>query len=525
MRGRTRLAHVARGMGAAVVLAAGLLMQPASAWAQSTVRVNIAADPAMIDPVTYSELVAHDVMGPLYEGFTSTAADGTAVPALALSWTGSADGKVLTFRLRPEVHFHSGRIFGAKDVKYTFEALLCPGSKGGLNAPLLANVTGAKDFAAGKATEIAGVKVIDPLTVEVDFDKPDVLFPIYPFQFMDAGIVAEQGPDWMTKVSAGTGPFKFVTWKRGVEVDEAANPAYWGGAPKIDGIRFVIVPSGDTAVSMYDAGELDFVVVPENAYHRVLDDPRYSAGLIKVPKAQINYLGMNQALYAPFRDARVREAISLVINRDAMIRGLYNGAAVPLNGQVTPGVAGYSNDLPPLAYDPDRARKLLADAGFPDGKGLPPLQITSTAPNKDLITYLSSQFNKVLGMQVAVNVVERATHIKAMNAGEVAFFPWGWTADYPDAATFLQEVWYSASPYNRSRWKNPEYDRLIEQAMTQTVPEQRYALYHQAEHLLMADWATAPLPITTYVALRHANVHGLTMTPFGFSSFQPVTLH
>ena len=154
---------------------------------------------------------------------------------------------------------------------------------------------------------------------------------------------------------------------------EDANPAYWGGSPKIDGIRFVIVPSGDTAVSMYDAGELDFVVVPENAYRRVLDDPRYGAELIKVPKAQINYLGMNQALYAPFRDARVREAISLVINRDAMISGLYNGAAVPLNGQVTPGVAGYSNDLPPLAYDPDRARKLLADAGFPDGKGLPPL--------------------------------------------------------------------------------------------------------------------------------------------------------
>jgi oligopeptide transport system substrate-binding protein len=500
------------------------LVAPSAAQAEKVLRVNIIADPAMIDPVTYSELVAGDVMKPMYEGFTRTRDDGSSEPALATSWAFSSDNKVLTFKLRDGVTFHSGRPFGAKDVKYTFEALLRPGSKGGLNAPPLATIAGAKEFMDGKAQEISGIRVVDPLTVEITFARPDVLFPIYPFQFMDSGIVDELGPDWMTKASAGTGPYKFVKWTRGVDVVEARNPSYWGGAPAIDGIRFLIVPSGDTALSMYDAGELDFVEVPESSFRRVLADDRYAKELIKVPKAQINYLGMNQALYAPFRDIRVRQAISLSIDRAAMIKGLYNGAAIPLNGQVTPGIAGYHGDLPSLGYDPARAKQLMAEAGYPDGKGLPPVQITSTAPFKDAITYLAGQFKRVLGMDVAVNVVERATHIRAMNAGEEAFFPWGWTADYPDAMTFLGAVWMSDSPYNRSRYKNADFDRIMSQAQMTGDAAARYALYWQAEKLLMADWATAPLPITTYVALRKPNVHGLTETPFGFSSFQLMTM-
>ncbi len=492
--------------------------------AEKILRVNIVADPAMIDPITNSELVAGDLMRPMYEGFTRTLPDGSVEPALATSWTTSPDGKTITFKLRPGVKFHSGRPFTAADVKYTFEEILRPGSRGGLAAPLLGNVVGAKELAAGQAMSMPGLRIIDPLTLEVDFTKPDVLFPIYPFQIMDKGIVAEQGADWMTKVSAGTGPYKFVEWKRGVDVAEARNPDYWGGAPAIDGIRFLVVPSGDTALSMYEAGELDFVNVPENSYRRVLSDDRYASQILKSPRAQMRYLGMNQALYAPFRDIRVRQAISLSMDRAAMIKGLYNGAAAPLNGQVTPGVGGYGASLPPLAYDPEKARKLLAEAGFPEGKGMPPVEITCTAPFKDELTYYANQLKRVLGMDVQVKVAERATFIKGMNAGEIAFFPWGWTADYPDALTFLGDGYYSTSPYNRSRWKNAAFDKLIDEARTDGNAAHRYELYHQAEKILMDDWATAPLPITTYIALRKPNVHNLTVTPFGFSSFQPVTM-
>lgn len=512
----------AAGLAFAVAAALGLASGPALA---KSLRVNVPGDPAMIDPITYSEITAGRIMDNIYEGFTDKTADGKIIPALATSWEGLADGKGFRFNLRKGVVFHSGRPFTAKDVKYTFEALLTPGSKAGLTAGYLNNIVGAPEMKAGTAKELAGVTIVDDNTLEVRFTKLDVLFPIYPFQFMDSGIVAELGQDWMQKASAGTGAFKFKQWKRGVEVEIEANPKYWGGAPKIDGVRFMVAPNPDTALSQYDAGELDFLDVQEAIFRRVLRDERYKTEMQKVPRAQSRYLGMNQNLYAPFKDKRVREAVSLALNRDAMIRGLYDGAAFPLNGVSTPGVAGYDpNLLPALKFDPERAKKLLAEAGFPDGKGMPPIDISCTAPFKDEITYYANQLNRVLGMQVNVAVVERATFIKSMNAGEVAFFPWGWTAGYPDALYYLAQMWHGSSPYNRPRWKNADYDKVIDEAQGTIDDKARFALYHKAEKILMDDWGTAPLPLTATIGLSKPNVTGAEVTPFGFAPFKDVVI-
>jgi oligopeptide transport system substrate-binding protein len=489
-----------------------------------TFRINIVADPAQMDPITYSELISGRIMRNMYEGFTATTDDGRNIPALAVRWEPLANGPGFRFFLRKGVLFHSGRTFTAKDVKYTFAELLRPGSKGGLNASYLTGVVGAKDFANGTAKTLAGITIVDDYTIDIALTKPDVLFPIYPFYFMDSGIVAEQGPDWMTKVSAGTGPYAFKAWHRSVSVELAANKNYWGGAPKIDGVTFLIVPNADTALSQYDAGELDFVDVYASAIRRVLRDDRYANQLIRVPRAQSTYLAMNQNLYAPFKDKRVRQAVSLAMDRAGMIRGLYGGAAFQLNGVVTPGVPGFNPDLPVLAYNPDEAKKLMAAAGYPDGKGLPPIEISSTEAYKDELTYYANQFQRVLGMPVSVKVVERATFIRAMNAGEVAFFPWGWTADYPDAADYLSLMWYSSSPYNRGRWHNAEYDTVIDKAMTVPDDAARFLLYHQAEKILMDDWAIAPTPMTASVALRRPNVHNVTLTPFGFSLFDKIEI-
>jgi oligopeptide transport system substrate-binding protein len=509
------------------LLALGLLMAlavvPAATLAK-TFRVNVVGDPAQMDPITTSELVSGRILRNMYEGFTATTDDGRNVPALAVRWEPLGGQLGFRFFLRAGVTFHSGRPFTARDVKYTFEELLRPGGRGGINASYLGNVVGAKAFKDGTAKELSGVTIVDDHTIDVAFTKPDVLFPIYPFYFMDSGIVAEQGPDWMTKVSAGTGPFKFKQWTRSVSVDLVANQAYWGGVPSIDGVSFLIVPNADTALSQYDAGELDFVDVYALAIRRVLRDDRYAKELIRVPRAQSTYLAMNQNLYAPFKDIRVREAISLAIDRKGMMRGLYGGAAFMLNGVVTPGVPGFDPNLPELQYDPARARTLMAEAGFPDGKGLLPIEISSTEAYKDELTYYADQFQRVLGLPVTVKLVERATFIHAVNAGEVAFFPWGWTVDYPDAADYLSLMWYSTSPYNRGRWKNAAYDKVIDEALSVADDNRRFALYHQAEKILLDDWAIAPTPITAAVALRKPNVRNVTLTPFGFSDFNRIVI-
>ena len=487
-------------------------------------RTNINADPAMVDPITYSELIAGDVMANVYEGFVALDAEGNVVPALAESWTAHDDGLGFQFKLRPGVKFHSGRDFGAKDVKYTFEQLLIPGNRGGLNARYLNNIVGSKAVKDGETTDLEGVKVVDDHTLDVRFSSPDVLFPIYPFFFMDSGIVDELGDDWATKASAGTGPFSFKEWNIGRNVALEAFPDYWGGAPAIDGVQFLIVPSGDTAVSMYEAGELDLVYADSPTIRRILKDPQFEPDIIKSPAAQIRYLGMNQNLYEPFKDIRVREAVCIGFDRNAMIDGLYQGAAFPLYGQVTPGVAGYNPNLKEIPYDPERAKALLAEAGYPNGEGMPPIKVTSTEPNKNDITYFASQFKEVLGIPVEVEVVERGTHIKRMNAGEVPFFPWGWSAGYPDALYFLSQVWYGPSTYNRSRWQNDDFDALIEKAQGTADEQERYKMYNQAEEILINDWGTCPTTVRMQVALAKPNVEGVALTPFRFLPFGDVKI-
>ena len=505
---------------AALAIAAAL----GGAASAADLRTNIVADPAMVDPITYSELIAGDIMGNVYEAFTGLDAGGNVEPRLATSWE-PLDGNLgFRFHLREGVKFHSGRDFGAKDVKYTLTQLLTPGMKGGLNAEYLDIIVGADKVKDGSSTDLAGVTVVDDHTVEIAFTQPDVLFPIYPIYMMDSGIVDEQGADWATKASAGTGPFSFVAWKLGQEVDLAAFADYWGGAPKIDGVKFLVVPDDNTAMSMYEAGELDVLYAGEKLNRRILTDAALAPETKKAAAAQIRFLGMNQNLYEPFKDIRVREAVCLSIDKAAMIEGLYSGAALPLNGQVTEGVAGFDPSIQPIPYDPEKAKALLAEAGYPDGKGLPPIKLTTTEPNKNEHLYYASQFQEVLGMPVEVEIVERATHIKSMNAGEVPFFAWGWSAGYPDALYFLSQVWYGPSPYNRSRWQNADFDKIIEEAFKTVDNEARYKLYHAAEKVLLDDYGTCPLTVRMQLALVKPNVKGVTLSAFRLLPFGDATI-
>ncbi|MCB1493078.1 MAG: ABC transporter substrate-binding protein [Rhodobiaceae bacterium] len=516
-----RMNAVLSTLGAAA-LALTIASGPAGA---ADLRINIPADPAMVDPITFSELIAGDVLQNVYEGFVGLDGEGNIIPALAESWEAHPDNLGFTFHLRQGVKFHSGRPFTAKDVKYTFEELMRPGNKAGLGADYLEAVVGVDAFKDGSATEISGIKVMDDHTVDVTFTKPDVLFPIYPFMFMDSGIVEELGPEWYLKASAGTGPFKFVAWNRGQDVKLAANADYWRGAPTIDGVDFLIVPSGDTAISMYEAGELDAVYADPATVRRILKDPQFEGQTLDSPAAQMQYLGMNGTVYPPFADKRVRHAVCIAIDRDAMVKGLYENAAYPGLGIIPPGVAGFDPNRAPIKYDPEAAKALMAEAGFPNGEGLPPVKITSTEPNKNDLAYYASQLNKVLGMPIEIEVVERGNFIKSMNAGEVAFFPWGWSADYKDALTFLNPMWHTGSKFNRPRWSNADYDALVDKALQTPDEKARVELYKQAEDVAREDWGPCPTTVRKQIVLKKPNVEGLTLTPFRLLPFNTVTIN
>ncbi len=517
---------ISRKLARSLILATTIALGVTTAAQARDLRININADPEMIDPVTFSALIAGDVLRNVYQNFTQVDENGNVLPALALKWTASPNNLTWRFELRPNVKFHTGRSFGAKDVKASFEALLAPGSKAGLQLQYLQRIVGAKEVQDGKTKELAGVKIVSPLVIEVNFTAPDVLFPIYPFMFFDTQVIADKGPNWFMQGSAGTGPFQFVSWQRGQSVYLKAFKDYWGGAPKIDGVRFVIVPSEETAVTMYEAGELD-VLMPNSTdvARRIMRDEKLKAQAKTVSAAQINYLGMNQNLYAPFKDKRVREAFCISIDRDAMTRGLFGGLAKPLYGQITAGIPGYNPDVKKIAYDPERAKKLMAEAGYPNGQGMPPLKIANLAPFRNEIAYYADQWKQVLGVQVDLDIKERATFLRGLNAGETPFFSWGWTADYPDALYFLSQVWYSKSPFNRARYSNPGFDALIDRATITPDNQTRYKQYAAAESLLLDDWGTCGIFVRTAVLVVKPNVKGVVLAPMRVRPFDKVTIN
>ncbi len=480
-------------------------------------RVNIPMDPPHVSPIPYQENVSFRVLSDIYEGFVSSTPEGGNVPALATSWAALDGGKHgFRFKLRPNVTFHTGRPFTAKEVKATFELVLDPKWKGGNNVQFLQTVIGAAEIKAGTRSDLPGVRVIDDLTVEVEFTQPNVVFPYIPIQFFDTTPAKELGADWVDKGSAGTGPFKTVSWTRGVKVETEAHAGYWGGTPKLKGIRFLVVPNADTVFNQYDAGELDVVDLQESMFDKVMRDPRYKAEMVQGNRAAVWWMGMNQNLYAPFKDKRVREAVSLAINRDGIINGMFRGAAFSMPGFVPPGIGGYTPNLPKLEYNPTRAKQLMAEAGFPDGKGLPPIAITGWPEIKDLVTYYAGQMKTVLGMPITPDIIERVTWIKSVNAGEVAFFPSRWTGSYNDPSVYLDDIWHSKSGVNRAKWKNDAYDALMEKARATSDAAARLKIFEEAEKIVTSDWAGFSLPVPYTAGLKKPNVKNVTTHPVGF---------
>lgn len=470
-----------------------------------TIELAVDGSPAGLDPHIVTAFNSVQVVsGTIYESLTMIDKDLRTVPGLAESWQISADNLTYTFRLRSGVTFHDGKPAEAADVVASLKRVM----SSAIASPL-----------ASRLASVADATAPDARTVVVTLKEPTapLLTALASIAVVPRGFEADK--DGLQRAPMGTGPFKFKEWRRGAFVEIDANKDYWGNKAKIDAVRFLVIPNGDTALAQYEAGELDVLDVQESTIRRVMRDTSKDKERQVVPRAQSRFLAMNPLVYAPFKDKRVREAISLTINRDGMIRGFYDNAAFQLHGITTPGVAGYFNDLPKPKYDPEAAKKLLAEAGFPGGKGLPPIDISSTAVFKDELTYYANELNRTLGMQVNVNVVERATFIRAMNAGEVAFFPWGWTSGYPDAMYYLEQMWHSKSPYNRGRWFNAKYDALIDEATATVDDAKRFQLYRQAEMVYIEDFGAAPLPMVASIALVKPNVTGARATPFGFDRF------
>jgi oligopeptide transport system substrate-binding protein len=507
---------------AAVILLAAV--SPGAAQAQSAFRSALVGEPPHIDPQRMADFGSYTVASQIYTTLTILDDKLQIVPYAAEKWTVSRDGLTWTFKLRDNLVFHNGRKADASDVKYSLTRLASPDSRSPSSFLLLSDVVGFEAVNKQGEKELSGVRVVDPLTVEIRLQSPPKGDLATRLSHISTAIIAKEaveagGPNWAETHAVGTGPWKLKEWAHRSRVVYEAFPQFFEGKPKVDRLEMPIVQEPATQLAMYQNGELDVVLVPLGDYPRLKADPRWGKEMKVWDRTQVQFLALNPRVYAPFKDVRVRQAFAHAMDRQKVISQVFHGLYTPAGGMLPPGIPGYDAQLKGLPYDPARAKQLLAEAGFPDGKGLPPLTMTVNPVTGDyrmMAEPIAAMLKDTLGVSIEVQLQEFASFTAAMNRRDaLPSFMTGWSASTLDAGYF-HELWlYSKSPLNRVNYESAAFDRLVEQANGAPDRARRIAFIKQADELITKDVPLIPVMYTRFVYLVSPRVKGLEPVPLG----------
>ncbi len=339
-------------------------------------RRPLGHDPATLDPARIKDIYSLSVSQQIFDGLVEFDQTLAIVPALAQFWKASRDGLTWTFMLRKGVQFHHGREVTADDVVYSFTRILDPRTRSGA-ADLFTSIKGAREFREGRAPSVAGLNALDRHTVQVVLADASVPFvsvlAVGHAKIVPKELVEREGDGFGLK-PVGTGPFRFLRWQTGKEIVLAANPAYFGGPPQLGQVVYRIF-LGEQFDAMYDEfrrGNLEDSPLPLRDYRRAITAPGQQ--YIRRPMISLRFYGFNTRI-KPLDDRRVRQALNFAINREALLQDVHLGRYTLARGILPPGTQGFNPKLGGYGYDPERARELLARAGYPGGRGLPPIPV------------------------------------------------------------------------------------------------------------------------------------------------------
>ena len=469
-------------------------------------KYALTAEPTTLDPATVRDGVTIDLLQSLYEGLVGWNDKNQVAPLAAKELPKiSADGKVYTFTLRDGAKFHNGRQITAEDVKYSLTRALDKRLASPVAMNYLDDIVGAKDLNDGKTAELAGVKVIDPKTVQITLVGPRAYFLgkltygtgyILPKEEVEKGDKNEAGVYLITEKNAiGSGPFKLKEYRRQDRVILDANPDYWAGKPKLTSIERPIILDSKTARNLYDSGELDYITLEKGDYELDKDKPELKDQIKFWDRASTFYIGMNQTNYAPFKDKRVRQAIAHAIDKETIVKNVLAGVNQTAQGVVPKGLFSYDETFRGLSYDVNQSKKLLADAGFPDGKGLPPLVLYFREQQPDLrktAEVVKEQLGAI-GVPVTLNEMEWGAYLRLNEQKKMDLFHMRWGADYLDPQNFLSILLTTKGTENYTGYSNPQYDALCARADAESDIAKRTELYREAEKIVVDDAPWVPL--------------------------------
>ncbi len=496
-----------------------------------------ANEPKGLDPHSVSGVPEANILRALFEGLIADdpQSDAAIPGGAALEVTPDATATVWTAKLRPNGKWSDGMPVTAQDFAFSYERLLTP-ELGAKYSEMLYFLKGAEDFNKGKTTDFStvGVEVIDDETLRLTLRGPTPYFrqiikhytwtAVPRHVVLKHGKIGQRGNPWARSENiVGNGPYKLKSWRRTDHIEVERNPFYWDAANvTLNGVRFLPITNLYTEARMFRDGQLH---VTYGATPEVVDLMKKE---LPEKLRQEPYVGT--AFYRcntrrkPLDDVRVRQALSFAVDRQAICDNVFRGYKPAY--AMTPPMGNY--DPPHLAgFDKEKARRLLAEAGYPGGKGFPRLKvlIASRETAATLAQAVQAMFRETLGIEVEIENKEWNAYLVAMQDLDYDIASAGWVGDYLDPLTFL-EMWTPGNGNNNTGWDNPEFVKLLQQSFQEADATRRFELLHQAEAVLVGE---APVLLVAWQArnyLIHPSVEGwhpllLSNNPYQFLRLVP----
>ncbi len=519
-----------------LVVLAGCSCAPRTALEGMVLKAGNGAEVQDLDPQQVTGVAEHRVLSALFEGLAGIdAATLDPVPGAASSWDISPDGLVYTFHLRPEGRWSDGTPLTAEDFAWSWRRMLSP-RLAAEYAYLLHCIAGARAFNEGDTDDFStvGIRVLDPLTLEVTLEHPTPYFlgmqshsAWYPVQRAAVerfGAMDERGTTWTRPGNhTGNGPFMLKDWQPNEVIQAVRNPHYWDAARvRLDGIEFYPIDNLQTEERTFRARNLHLTAtVP---MHRIPVYRREYPESIQIhPYLGVYFYRMN-ATRPPFTDPRVRQALAMALDREEIARNVMKAGERPAGTLTPPDTAGYTARAR-VVFDPDRARALLAEAGFPGGRGMPVVEIlyNTSEAHKTIAETVQRMWREHLGLDARLLNQDWKVYLSALTTLDYQVARSSWIGDVVDPVNFL-ECFLTGGGNNRTGWSSPEYDRLIQAAYAEADPAPRLELLQQAEEILLDGGPIIPIYYYSWVFLMSPEVRGFKPNVLGQYRWQDLWL-
>ncbi|EES49922.1 peptide ABC transporter substrate-binding protein [Clostridium botulinum] len=503
------------------------------------ITYNLNADPKTLDPALSEAVDSATIIVNAFEGLYKLDENNKAIPGIAEKCDVSEDGTVYTFHIRDGVKWSNGEPVTANDFEYSWKRVLNPATASGY-AFQMSYIKGAEAYNQGKGSvEDVGVKAIDDKTLEVTLAAPCSYFleltAFTCYLPVNKTTVEANKDTWALNAETyvSNGPFKMTKYGMKDEIVLEKNENYYDvNNIKLDKLNVKLVTEDTSAWASFKTGDFDMVdVVPTSEIEGALADgtgknfPLLGTGFYVINVSDsVNAIDPNAAKV--LQDKRVRKALNLAIDRPSIIKNILKGGQTPATGFVAQGIKDPDgSDFADKKYfkaegDIEEAKKLLAEAGYPNGEGFPNLValINPVNPNGDIAQAMQDMWKTNLGINVELQSQEWKVFQTTRSAKQYEIGFHSWVGDYIDPMTFL-DMWESTSGQNCAGYNNPEYDKLIRAAKVEQDQTKRFEMLHQAEDILMEDMPIIPLNYQVKTKGIKDYVKGVNVSPLGFIYF------